>query len=182
MRNPNGHDPKAKRGLDKEFLFGCCQRRLQAVAAVGGDAMFAGMAIDPVQKTLLLEPVRNWVQVNRPLRMAWILLLAATLSPVAGCAPEWQKNPAAGAGVRVRFSHGGGDAKSVCVAGSFNQWSPTSHCMRRIGSAWVLDLNLPSGRYEYLLVLDGERWHPDPRAAISTDSGFGTRNSVLIVE
>lgn len=152
------------------------------MVAVEGFAVIIGTAIDPVQRIFFLDPVRIWVRVNRPLRMAWVLLLAAVLSAVGGCAPQWQKNPDDGAGVRVRFSHGGGDAESVCVAGNFNQWSPTSHCMRRIGPVWVLDLNLPGGRYEYLFVLDGERWLPDPRAALSTDSGFGTRNSVLIVE
>ncbi len=84
----------------------------------------------------------------------------------------------------VQFVYENAKAKSVCVAGSFNQWSSEAHCMERSGKIWNLGIQLPAGRYEYVFVVNGKNWEPDPKAALSEKSGFGskTRNSVLIVE
>jgi len=40
---------------------------------------------------------------------------------------------------------------------------------------------LKPGRYEYMFVVDGQQWIPDPFAAEQTDDGFGSRNAVLEV-
>ena len=51
----------------------------------------------------------------------------------------------------------------MCVAGSFNGWSPDSHPMRRNDDACVFErvIELPPGRHQYRLVIDG-RWVADP--------------------
>jgi 1,4-alpha-glucan branching enzyme len=69
------------------------------------------------------------------------------------------------------------------VIGSFNQWSPNGYALRRDDRTgrWVLEAPLPPGRYEYSFLIDGRRTRPDPNAAITTDDGFGNRNSVLYV-
>lgn len=82
----------------------------------------------------------------------------------------------------VLFRYVDEDAKKVCIAGSFNQWSPSSHCMGRSKSTWTLPLVLPRGRYPYLFVIDDYIWKPDPGAILWEESGFGTKNSILIVE
>jgi 1,4-alpha-glucan branching enzyme len=82
----------------------------------------------------------------------------------------------------VLFRYVAEEAKKVCIAGSFNQWSPSSHCMGRSKSTWTLQLVLPRGRYPYLFVIDDYIWKPDPGAILWEESGFGTKNSILVVE
>ena len=82
----------------------------------------------------------------------------------------------------VLFIYNDGRAKKVCVAGDFNQWSPQSHCMRRDENIWSLQVVLPPGRYQYLLVIDNNTWRTDPGVPFKEENGFGTENSVLIVE
>lgn len=73
------------------------------------------------------------------------------------------------------------EAKSVCVAGSFNGWSPIQTPLTRSNDGkWVGDLTGISGRHEYLFVVDGQ-WVPDPNARESVQNPFGGRNSVLVV-
>ncbi len=72
-------------------------------------------------------------------------------------------------------------AKTVCVAGSFNEWKPEKAPLvqKSIGH-WIGELSVPPGRHEYLFVVDGE-WLPDPKASESVENPFGGRNSVLTV-
>jgi 1,4-alpha-glucan branching enzyme len=73
------------------------------------------------------------------------------------------------------------EAKSVCVAGTFNEWKPETTPLVPKGSGrWVGDLSINPGRYEYLFVVDGQ-WLPDPNARESVQNPFGGRNSVLTV-
>ena len=105
----------------------------------------------------------------------WLLLLA-------GCAPAKQAALPREAGGRVCFAFTAPQARKVCVAGSFNQWSMRSHCMSRSADDWALCLPLSAGRYAYLLVIDDQSWQLDPGAVLWEDNGFGSKNSVLIVE
>ncbi|HCT45565.1 MAG TPA: glycoside hydrolase family 13, partial [Phycisphaerales bacterium] len=42
------------------------------------------------------------------------------------------------------------DASEVFVAGSFNEWSTTTHAMTRDRQGWwEIELDLPPSRYEY---------------------------------
>jgi 1,4-alpha-glucan branching enzyme len=74
------------------------------------------------------------------------------------------------------------DARTVSVAGSFNHWDPNSHPLADPDKSgrWAATLPLPPGRYEYLFVIDGETWVPDPEAP-SVDNGLGGRNSIVTV-
>jgi 1,4-alpha-glucan branching enzyme len=111
-------------------------------------------------------------------------VIAALLLPIllAHCTPAWRQNGPEEPGNSVRFIYIAPGAGSVCVAGSFNGWSRQSHCMRRDGSTWTVSIPLPPGRYEYAFVLDGDTWQADPGAILSEESGFGRKNSILIVE
>ena len=51
---------------------------------------------------------------------------------------------------------------------------------RLAGTAWVKELALPPGVYEYRLVVDG-KWLPDPQAGETAPNPFGGLNSVLKV-
>jgi len=73
------------------------------------------------------------------------------------------------------------EAKSVCVAGSFNEWNPDRTPLTRTGDGtWIGEITGISGRHEYLFVVDGQ-WLPDPNAPESVQNPFGGRNSVMIV-
>jgi 1,4-alpha-glucan branching enzyme len=79
--------------------------------------------------------------------------------------------------IQLQFTHP--RAKSVCIAGTFNDWRPASLPMLCVETGrWVKELALPPGRYEYLFVADGE-WLPDPRAQDKAPNPFGGVNSVL---
>lgn len=72
-------------------------------------------------------------------------------------------------------------ARSVCIAGSFNDWRPeTTEMVAMGGGKWTKDMSLPPGTYEYRLVVDG-RWMPDPNASRTVPNPFGETNSLLIV-
>lgn len=83
----------------------------------------------------------------------------------------------------VRFTLYAPGATSVAIAGSFNRWDPLRSALSgpdRSGQ-WSITLHLPPGRHEYLFVINGETWLPDPNAP-AIDDGFGGRNSIVSVE
>lgn len=74
------------------------------------------------------------------------------------------------------------DARSVSVAGSFNDWDTAATRLRRdAGGVWTVSLPLLAGRYTYSFVVDGTRWQADPTAPRSADDDFGAPSSVLMV-
>lgn len=82
----------------------------------------------------------------------------------------------------VRFEFIAPKASSVAVAGSFNRWDPRKNLLsgpNRSGK-WSVTLELPAGRYEYLFVVNGDTWLPDPGAPW-VDDGLGGRNSFVEV-
>lgn len=82
----------------------------------------------------------------------------------------------------VRFRFTAPRAASVAVAGSFNRWDPRKNPLSgpdRNGE-WSVTLELLEGRYEYLFVVDGDKWTPDPGAP-AIDDGLGGKNSLLEV-
>ncbi|MEY2429670.1 MAG: hypothetical protein QOJ40_2555 [Verrucomicrobiota bacterium] len=71
-------------------------------------------------------------------------------------------------------------AKTVCVAGSFNEWRPEKMPLVSLGNGrWAGDLTVKPGRYEYLFVVDGQ-WLPDPNAKENVQNPYGGKNSVLV--
>ncbi|WP_027185529.1 hypothetical protein [Desulfovibrio inopinatus] len=107
---------------------------------------------------------------------ALILFLSSILF-LSGCA-----------GVRGLGSHTNqtvfvyeGQAHRVCVRGDFNGWSGDADCLKREGNTWTLSLQIPAGRYAYVLSLNDNQCIPDPQALLFEDDGFGNTNSVLIV-
>ena len=121
------------------------------------------------------------------LRPVWTLALAAGLTAIllvpsfgGGDGPR----PGVAEGVANFVGHFPG-ARSVEVVGSFNDWSRgTLHLNDDDGDGiWHGAAVLPAGQHEYMFVVDGERWVPDPLAGRYVDDGFGAgqQNSLLIV-
>ena len=72
-------------------------------------------------------------------------------------------------------------AHTVAIAGDFNGWNPQANILEdpEGNGIWTGTLNLEPGRYEYMFVLDGEKWFPDPNALRYVKDGFGNRNAIL---
>jgi len=83
----------------------------------------------------------------------------------------------------VRFSlrAGAEPLSRVAVVGDFNDWNPDKNLLRDEDGdgIWTVTLNLEPGRYEYMFILDGQKWVPDPEAYRYVRDGFGNKNAVI---
>jgi len=72
-------------------------------------------------------------------------------------------------------------AHTVAIAGDFNGWNPQANLLEdpEGDGIWTGTLKLEPGRYEYMFVLDGEKWFPDPNALRYVKDGFGNKNAIL---
>jgi 1,4-alpha-glucan branching enzyme len=107
--------------------------------------------------------------------------------PAAVAAPQTKAKveplpakPAAPRPPKVRLELSRPGAQSVAVAGSFNSWQPEQASCTSNG-AWIKELTIGPGRYEYMFVVDGQ-WLADPNAREFTPNPFGGQNSVLVVQ
>lgn len=73
------------------------------------------------------------------------------------------------------------NAKSVALAGTFNNWNTQSTPMTRKGADWSVSIDLAPGTYRYKFVVDGDRWTVDPENSQTEDDGNRHINSVLMV-
>jgi len=72
-------------------------------------------------------------------------------------------------------------ARSVYLAGDFNEWDPTSHPMRRSqDGCWFIEVQLHHGHHRYYFLVDG---HPvlDPQAMGIARNDRNERVSLLAV-
>lgn len=86
------------------------------------------------------------------------------------------------------FSCHAPEAQSVFLAGTFNDWNPDAHPMKRDDEGtWQTSLELSPGRYEFKFIVDGEWCCLLGDDASPTDcpdcvtNEFGTKNRVLQV-
>jgi chromosome partitioning protein len=73
-------------------------------------------------------------------------------------------------------------ADSVQVAGDFNNWQPSKSPLQKVGTSgvWQTKIKLPTGKYRYRLVVDGQ-WQQDPYNEATELNPFGGLNSVVEV-
>jgi hypothetical protein len=144
----------------------------------------------PVQAEGPMRRLARWLARPRAvtvrLHPAWTLALAVGLAAILllPFVPGSGRRPGAAEGVANFVGHFPG-ARSVEVVGSFNDWSRgTLHLSDNDhDGVWRGGAVLPAGQHEYMFVVDGERWVPDPLAGRYVDDGFGAgqQNSLLIV-
>lgn len=109
-------------------------------------------------------------------------LVARPGTPASSDSPGITTAGATDAPVLVRLVVLQPEAQTVDVAGDFNGWDPTRTPLEQTAAgAWTVTIPLPPGRYEYMFVVDGDRWVGDPFAVEHTDDGFGSHNAVLDV-
>ncbi len=72
--------------------------------------------------------------------------------------------------------------RRISIAGDFNNWSATSHPMQKNEShgIWELCVQLPPGRRQYRLVVDG-RWIMDPHNPETEPNPYHETNSLVVV-
>jgi len=88
--------------------------------------------------------------------------------------------PAAGSSAPT-FTYTDPAAKSVYVAGDFNQWNATANALQKDSSGvWTASMPLKPGKYQYKFIVDGD-WKQDPLNSQTADDTFGGRNSVKTV-
>ncbi|MEW5917691.1 MAG: isoamylase early set domain-containing protein [Gemmatimonadota bacterium] len=82
--------------------------------------------------------------------------------------------------VRVTFRYAAADARSVAIAGQFNDWQPVE-MKRAPDGAWQAVLELePDRAYEFRYLIDGQRWANDPAADRCVPNPFGGENCVAV--
>ncbi len=84
--------------------------------------------------------------------------------------------------VPVRFCLEKPGARTVTVAGTFNNWRSDNLFMKGPDDQgrWTANLRLPPGEYEYRFIVDGE-WIPDPRNPEHVASPLSGVNSLVRV-
>jgi len=134
--------------------------RVVAVSPLGVLAMAAGMAGLLVVGAVSREPG------------------AGSREPRAGS----QELTTVAAAASVTFVLVAPQARSVALAGDFNDWDAARALMRREASGlWTVDVPLTPGRYRYVFVVDGRRFVADPAAPRAVGDDFGTPTSVVTI-
>jgi len=82
----------------------------------------------------------------------------------------------------IEFKLSAPNARSVRVAGTFNNWNVDRSLMaKEAEGVWRIRIPMKAGRHEYRFVVDGQ-WMEDPLAKESAANPYGGRNSVVNVK
>ncbi|MDN3579724.1 hypothetical protein [Mucilaginibacter flavus] len=76
---------------------------------------------------------------------------------------------------------GYGNAKSVHIAGNFNDWDPDGLVMDHTGNEWTIKMHLKQGKYRYKFLADG-KWLLDPANKLYEQNEQHTSNSFIWIE
>ena len=84
--------------------------------------------------------------------------------------------------IYVQFVMEAPSARSVAVAGDFNDWEAEHQLSDPDGDGvWTGRVAVEPGIHEYMFVVDGAEWITPPGAEGYRDDGFGSRNAVVTV-
>jgi 1,4-alpha-glucan branching enzyme len=76
---------------------------------------------------------------------------------------------------------GYGNAKSVFLAGDFNNWSPQTLAMKKEDDSWTFSVHLTTGKHLYKFIVDG-KWIIDPENILWEQNEYGTGNSIVWID
>ena len=159
----------------------------EALDLLAGSAEAAPVdLLTQVMAALPAEPDRTWVDRLRgiwPRGQRWLApalagALAALLAAVG--VAQFRPHPPTDT-VAVTFEVHAPGAHEVELVGSFNGWRPGDLVLQGPDATgyWTTTVRLPSGRHEYLFLLDGKEWVTDPQAAAHRPDGFGRSNALI---
>jgi AMP-activated protein kinase-like protein len=199
----NTIDPRIHEVLDGALSLDALPADLQravrrlAVAAEALAAPVPDMSVATRVMTEIRRPapglgrrLARWILTPRAItfriRPAWSLAFAATVTvlTVFATGPWERAAPVLGEHEGIaQFVGRFPGAQTVHVVGSFNDWRSGSISLedRDHDGVWRAIVVLPAGTYEYMFVVDGERWVPDHLAERVVADEFGRENSVVIV-
>lgn len=115
----------------------------------------------------------------REVRLQWrpaYIVVAAALVSLVMSLPHGSRPGNTDAQMLVQFHLDAPDATDVRLAGSFTNWEPRYELHQVAPGAWTITVPLSAGVHDYVFVVNGQRWIPDPYAA-RVDDGFGGVNS-----
>jgi hypothetical protein len=173
-----------RRALDATFRGGMDARVMRRIAELeGANQSRPGLVRRALGALLAPREVRlQWRPVYALAAAATLaLLLASPWSPGRrDSSPAAAENGSAGrsAPVFVQFRLQVESATSVALAGSFTGWQPAHALQQSADGVWTVVVPITPGVHDYVFVVDGERWLPDPYAP-QVDDGFGGTNSRL---
>jgi hypothetical protein len=129
----------------------------------------------------LVQP--HTVQVRPMLAAAALVMLVGLTTVISQLVFDGNGVSAPPGTVLVRFELELPQAETVALAGTFNDWDDRATLFTRStgSNVWSVTIPLPPGEHEYLFVVNGERWIPDPAAHAVVDDGFGNLNSMIVV-
>jgi 5'-AMP-activated protein kinase regulatory beta subunit len=86
-------------------------------------------------------------------------------------------------GKKVKFELSAKPGSQVFVAGTFNNWSPSTHRLKDNPATGQFNgaVHVPKGIHQYKFIVDGV-WTGDPKCATVVANGYGSHNSVLHIE
>ena len=70
------------------------------------------------------------------------------------------------------------NAKSIFLAGDFDNWSEYALPMKHEGDEWIFNIHLSPGKHLYKFIVDG-KWIIDPHNKLWEQNEYGTGNSVI---
>jgi 1,4-alpha-glucan branching enzyme len=78
------------------------------------------------------------------------------------------------------FSYHNDTARTVQLAGDFNQWKHAINFEKEKDGIWRLQLVVPAaGKYRYKFIVDGNQWVEDPGNGMKELDEYGGFNSIL---
>ncbi|MEO7766339.1 MAG: hypothetical protein ABIS01_02895, partial [Ferruginibacter sp.] len=72
-------------------------------------------------------------------------------------------------------------AKTVLVAGDFNNWNPEAFPMLKEGDEWVFSVHLSVGKHLYKFLVD-KKWIIDPTNRFWEQNEYNTGNSIVWID
>lgn len=82
--------------------------------------------------------------------------------------------------IRVRFEIYQPNAQTVSLAGDFNNWNlEDTQLKQNHDGIWRVTLRLKPGQYQYMFLVNGKKWTPDPKSKEYIDDGYGHKNSLI---
>ncbi len=151
------------------------------------------MATKKTTKTATEKAVAKPVATKKPAAAKKTATVAKAEKPAKACACECEakapakktcaKKPAEAKATRVKFAVRAEVGSKVFLAGSFNNWDPTTKEMtdKNGTGEFVCNVNLTKGSYEYKFVINGT-WCADPECTDWVQNDMGTLNSLKIVD
>ncbi|NIR46342.1 MAG: glycoside hydrolase family 13 [Gemmatimonadetes bacterium] len=132
-----------------------------------------------------LRRAADWTLRPRSVRVNPLAGLAAAAVLALLIVRPWSEGPTPEPGVAtvyVEFALDAPGARTVAVAGDFNNWSPPITLSDLDGDGvWTGRVAVQPGLHQYMFLIDGSDWRTDPKAERYADDGFGNRNAVMVV-